>query len=78
MTVRLLAFASARDATGWSEFIWTGPEGATAGQIAQAILPGFRSRIPGMRIAINEVWADWDDALKEGQTLAFLPPVNGG
>lgn len=31
-----------------------------------------------LRAAINEEFAEWDDTLKDGDLLVFIPPVAGG
>lgn len=31
-----------------------------------------------LRVAVNEEFADWSQALREGDTVVFLPPVAGG
>jgi molybdopterin synthase catalytic subunit len=45
----------------------------------------LRSRRPGLepdraaiRAARNQVFCDWDDALSDGDEVAFIPPVSGG
>jgi molybdopterin synthase sulfur carrier subunit len=44
---------------------------------SESILVSFRGR-PDVRVAVNRVWADWDTSLKDGDEVAFLPPVSGG
>jgi molybdenum cofactor guanylyltransferase len=31
-----------------------------------------------LRVAINSEFADWTSALREGDTVVFIPPVAGG
>ncbi len=31
-----------------------------------------------LRVAVNESYAEWDAALADGDTVAFIPPVAGG
>jgi sulfur-carrier protein len=33
---------------------------------------------PHLRVAVNRAWAEWDTPLKDGDEVAFLPPVSGG
>jgi molybdopterin synthase sulfur carrier subunit len=33
---------------------------------------------PHLKVAVNRTWANWDTPLKDGDEVAFLPPVNGG
>lgn len=40
--------------------------------------PGLRQHRPYVRAARNGAYAGWDDALIDGDVIAFLPPVSGG
>ncbi len=31
-----------------------------------------------LRVAVNEEYADWSTALKDGDCVSFIPPVAGG
>jgi molybdopterin converting factor small subunit len=31
-----------------------------------------------LRVAVNGDWADWNSPLKDGDEVAFLPPLSGG
>ena len=39
---------------------------------------GLKLRPEQLRVAVNEEFADWSQALAEGDTVVFLPPVAGG
>ena len=39
---------------------------------------GFELDISKVRVAINDEFASWDDAINDGDTVAFIPPVAGG
>ena len=39
---------------------------------------GLQLRPEQLRVAVNEEFADWSQALAEGDTVVFLPPVAGG
>lgn len=39
---------------------------------------GFELDNSKVRVAINDEFASWDDAIKDGDTIAFIPPVAGG
>ena len=39
---------------------------------------GFELDISKVRVAINDEFASWDDAINDGDTIAFIPPVAGG
>lgn len=31
-----------------------------------------------LKVAVNDEFADWDDELKDGDKVVFIPPVAGG
>lgn len=81
MKVRLLFFAVLRDITGENETEIALNEGATAREVWQSL----RARHPQLSgyteppmTAINESYASPDARLREGDELAFIPPVAGG
>ena len=39
---------------------------------------GFELDTSEVRVAINDEFASWDDAINDGDTIAFIPPVAGG
>ena len=39
---------------------------------------GFELDTSKGRVAINDEFASWDDAINDGDTIAFIPPVAGG
>ncbi|SJM36132.1 Molybdopterin synthase sulfur carrier subunit [Psychrobacter pasteurii] len=39
---------------------------------------GFELDTAKVRVAINDEFANWDDAINDGDTIAFIPPVAGG
>lgn len=39
---------------------------------------GFEQEATELRVAINHEFARWDDAIKHGDIVAFIPPVAGG
>lgn len=81
MQVKLLYFAVLRDIIGKRESEVTLAEGTRARDVWQLLRSGHtglaRYEQPPM-VAINETWASPDDALHDGDELAFIPPVAGG
>lgn len=77
--IRVLLFAGLREAAGWSSCTWPAPmAGATLTprEIWHALdLPG---NLNGIRVAINQRFADADTPLQSRDELAFLPPISGG
>lgn len=79
MNVTLLLFASYRQHTGQRQLTLSLPEGATVREAArrlEADYPGLS--LAGALCAINERYVSPDTALRDGDTLALLPPVSGG
>ncbi len=81
MKVRLLFFAVLRDIAGTDERELSLDEGATANDVWESLRRSYAKLAdytqPPM-IAINESYASADDVLREGDELAFIPPVAGG
>jgi len=79
--VRLLYFAVLRDIIGESESEVTLPAGTRPRDVwarlreAHAQLAAYEQ--PPLT-AVNESYASPDDALQDGDELAFIPPVAGG
>ena len=80
MNVRVVLFAKPRELVGRPSVELDLPAGATAAD-AWAQLSGRYSLGPlprSFRCAVNSEYAGWEDALKEGDELAVIPPVSGG
>ena len=81
MKVRLLFFAVLRDIAGTDARELSLAEGATAAEVwawmrgAYAALAEYTQ--PPM-IAVNESYAAPETVLRDGDELAFIPPVAGG
>ncbi|MEX0879030.1 MAG: MoaD/ThiS family protein [Thermoanaerobaculia bacterium] len=81
MQIRVLHFASFRDATGRDEEVKDLPEGARVSELWTALARevSLFSRFPSMPpAAVNREYAPGDHVLREGDEVAFLPPVAGG
>ena len=81
MFVTVRVFARLRDLTGQSELSRELPAGATAGSAWESRVQDFPALADYGRTvscAINEDYARMTDALKDGDEVAFLPPVSGG
>ena len=81
MNIRLLHFASFRDAVGRDAETRQVPGGARVEDVWAALcreVPLF-ARFPSMPpAAVNREYVPAGTALAEGDELAFLPPVAGG
>jgi len=79
VTVRL--FARLRDIAGASEFARDIAPGATIGAVWRQLAVEFPDLAPYERSissAVNADYARMDRELRDGDEVAFLPPVSGG
>ena len=79
VTVRL--FARLRDIAGASELARDIAPGATIGAVWRELAGEFPDLAPYERSvssAVNADYARMDDVVREGDEIAFLPPVSGG
>jgi len=79
--VRLLYFAVMRDIAGTSAAEVDLPAGTRAVEVWESLRAKHRElaayRLPPM-IAVNEEYVEPDQMLRDGDELAFIPPVAGG
>ena len=74
----VLYFAALRDAAG------TASEQVVAEGDLAALYAGLRARhgfrwAPAqLRVAVDGAFAAWDDRVRAGSEIAFVPPVSGG
>ncbi len=79
MRVRLLYFASLRDAAGRDEEMLEIEAASLARLYDQAReLHGFVFPREHLRVARNGVFASWEESANDGDEIAFIPPVSGG
>jgi molybdopterin converting factor subunit 1 len=74
-------FARLRELTGASDLTRSIPDGSTAGDAWQALVTEFPSLADHTRsisVAVNEEYAKPATVLRDGDEVAFLPPVSGG
>jgi molybdopterin converting factor subunit 1 len=79
--VRLLFFAVLRDITGKSEDTIDLPDGTRAADIWNRLRQQHRELAGYQRppmTAVNESYVDADQLLRDGDEVAFIPPVAGG
>jgi sulfur-carrier protein len=78
-TVLVHYFAILREQRGLAlEKIAT--EALSAGELYRELRArhGFTLEESRLRVAVNDEFAPWNAALREGDTLVFIPPVAGG
>ena len=81
MTVKVLFFASCRDIVGTGEDEMTLPAGATVAALVKQVVeahPRFGEMAPSLMVSVNQEYVEGEGVLKEGDEVAFIPPVSGG
>jgi len=81
MIVRSLFFAQYRDFAGADEMAVELPEGASVADLVACLRAGANglSRLPASPVAaVNMEYAPLSTGLREGDEVAFIPPVAGG
>jgi molybdopterin converting factor subunit 1 len=79
VTVRL--FARLRELAGTAELARDLPDGSTVEALWQALardFPAMADYERAVSCAVNEEYARLTTVLKQGDEVAFLPPVSGG
>ena len=79
MNLRILFFASLRDASGVSEKQMDVESGQSVAVLWQRVSAGFDLLPEKVLCAVNQEYVDSDYLLQEGDVeVAFFPPVTGG
>jgi molybdopterin converting factor subunit 1 len=81
MFVTLRLFARLRELSGKSELYLEVPDGADAHAVWKGLAEQYPALTPygaSVSCAVNEEYARLTTRLKDGDELAFLPPVSGG
>lgn len=79
--VRLLYFAALKDLAGLAEeWLELGDVASVADAVTRIteLRPAFAGRLDSVRVAVNEAFAAPSEAVRDGDTLALIPPVSGG
>lgn len=78
MSITVLYFASLRDAAGLDfERL---PRPASLSELYEGLRArhGFALGRERLRVAVDGAFASWDDPVRDGAEVAFIPPVSGG
>jgi molybdopterin converting factor subunit 1 len=81
MRIRARFFASHREIVGRDSVAAEMPEGATAGQLLERLVsehPGLKKLREHTVIAVNHEQVGPEHVLRDGDEVAFYPPVSGG
>ncbi|WP_071393212.1 molybdopterin converting factor subunit 1 [Bacillus tuaregi] len=75
---KVLFFAHLRDEAG-QESVEVEAAGKTIAVLKQELASTYGiQKLDAVMAAVNEEFADDDEVIKEGDTIAFIPPVSGG
>lgn len=81
MKVVVLLFAAAREKAGTDRMTLDLPAAATVASLWRRLAddrPALAAILPSCRAAVDEEFAPMTAGLREGATVAVLPPVSGG
>lgn len=79
MKIKVRLFATYREKVGRGELEMEVEEGATIGALAQRLEKDFpQLRLRPLIAALNSQYVEPDALLREGDEVAFLPPMSGG
>ena len=77
MSITVKFFASLRETIGKPDASLNTNNISTAADVWQAATDNHE-HIPNMLVAINMEYANLDETVKDGDEVAFFPPVTGG
>ncbi|ACO47081.2 molybdopterin converting factor subunit 1 [Deinococcus deserti] len=78
MQLNVVFFARLKREIGAEHLSLNVPEGSDVRAIAKAVEEQYGISLKGCMVAVNETYATPEQPLKEGDEVAFLPPVAGG
>lgn len=81
MRVKVLYFATVRARAGVREEMLEVPEAATVRQVREVVArrrPELKTALESAVTAVNREFAGPEERLREGDEVAFFPPVSGG
>ena len=83
MTIRVRLFAAIRETLGREQVDLDLADGATAEDVWRELVRSepsgaLAARRHNLAAAVNRKYARFDEPLKEGDEVVFIPPVSGG
>lgn len=77
MSIRLLAFGIAKEIVGKSELILKVKSSVSSAELKQILIDKYPT-LPDFMLAVNQCYADDDQIILANDTVAIIPPTNGG
>lgn len=74
---KIMFFAHLKDSVG-EESITKDASGKTISELKQVLSEKYGLKLDTVMAAVNEEFASDDEVIKDGDTVAFIPPVSGG
>ena len=81
ITLKVLFFGAAKDAVGAAEITLGTDAGASVQSVKETVFskyPPLDKFSESLMVAVNEEYARNATPVKDGDVVAFLPPVSGG
>ena len=81
MNIQILLFATLKDLAGSNRLTLTLAASATVTDVRKALItqyPHMEANVNAAIAAVNEEYAFPGDAVRDGDQVAFFPPVSGG
>ena len=81
MHIKVMLFASFREIVGSSSLLLTVEAGSTTSTIFEQLCesyPPLRDGADQISVAVNKAYITEPLTLKDGDEVAFLPPISGG
>lgn len=76
MQLKLLAFAQAADRLGFRERLVDASPNDSPRSLLARLAPEFDPQ--SARVAVDQVYHDWDRPISDAAEIALIPPVSGG
>ncbi|WP_026581936.1 molybdopterin converting factor subunit 1 [Bacillus sp. J33] len=74
---KIMFFAHLKDSVG-EESITKDASSKTIAELKQVLSEEYGLKLDTVMAAVNEEFASDDEVIKDGDTVAFIPPVSGG
>lgn len=75
--INILLFAYLQEVIGETKITWSELP-ITVGELKQKLAEKYNLSLQSVMVAVNEEYADDEIVLKDGDTVALIPPVSGG